>query len=411
MTTHRAVVEAGPGRIRRLCCGTDIVDDDTRETFSAALDAIDDAVALVRERPVAVGSLWRATLRSLECGRSDGMLVLHPSWWPAARVEVVRAAGDGIVPRPRSWLLRQASPDASVVVEIAEEMVVVSGAAVVAVPRRAGGFGAEETADEVAGAITRMTPAGAVLIDAPGAVKGAPALMAAVAGALRGGGRTVLEIDEARLARLARLARAVQPAREQAPEPVGPLAPEPRRRARTLAGLTVASAVLAIPVVAPWGRHSPPTYQISAQIAPTTFLVEGRVALTVPANWPTQRVLAGPGSARLQITSPSDPEMALHVTQTPVAGETLEWYRGAFETGYRRGAGRGVRRLQPGGFQRRPAGGDLPRSARSTSGAVVGAARRRGADQRRVPEQARRRRRRARGVRAGRADGTRRRLR
>ncbi|MGB9308134.1 MAG: type VII secretion-associated protein, partial [Mycobacterium sp.] len=79
--------------------------------------------------------------------------------------------------------------------------------------------------------------------------------------------------------------------------------------------------VLAIPAVAPWGRHSP--QQVSAQIAPTTFLVEGRVALTVPANWPTQRVLAGPGSARVQITSPSDPEVALHVTQTPVAGETL----------------------------------------------------------------------------------------
>ncbi len=47
------------------------------------------------------------------------------------------------------------------------------------------------------------------------------------------------------------------------------------------------------------------------------------MALTVPANWPTQRVLAGPGSARVQITSPSDPEVALHVTQTPVAGETL----------------------------------------------------------------------------------------
>jgi type VII secretion-associated protein (TIGR03931 family) len=71
------------------------------------------------------------------------------------------------------------------------------------------------------------------------------------------------------------------------------------------------------------GRPSPPASRISAQIAPTTFLVEGRVALTVPANWPTQRVLAGPGSARVQITSPSDPEVALHLTQTPVAGETL----------------------------------------------------------------------------------------
>ena len=56
---------------------------------------------------------------------------------------------------------------------------------------------------------------------------------------------------------------------------------------------------------------------------PTTYLVEGRVALTVPANWPTERVVGGPGSARVQVTSPSDPEVALHVTQSPVAGETL----------------------------------------------------------------------------------------
>ena len=47
------------------------------------------------------------------------------------------------------------------------------------------------------------------------------------------------------------------------------------------------------------------------------------MALTVPANWPAQRVVTGPGSARVQVTSPSDPEVALHVTQSWVAGETL----------------------------------------------------------------------------------------
>ena len=67
------------------------------------------------------------------------------------------------------------------------------------------------------------------------------------------------------------------------------------------------------------GRHG----ATRVDAAPTTFLVEGRVALTVPANWPTQRVVAGPGSARVQVTSPSDPEVALHVTQSPVPGESL----------------------------------------------------------------------------------------
>jgi type VII secretion-associated protein (TIGR03931 family) len=70
------------------------------------------------------------------------------------------------------------------------------------------------------------------------------------------------------------------------------------------------------------GRHGADAPK-QVQSMPSTFLVEGRVALAVPANWPTQRVLTGPGSARVEVTSPSDPEVALHVTQSPVAGETL----------------------------------------------------------------------------------------
>ncbi|RAV02453.1 type VII secretion-associated protein, partial [Mycobacterium colombiense] len=59
------------------------------------------------------------------------------------------------------------------------------------------------------------------------------------------------------------------------------------------------------------------------ETAPTAFLVEGRVAVSVPATWSTQRVISGPGSARVQVTSPTDPEVALHITQSPVAGDTL----------------------------------------------------------------------------------------
>lgn len=66
-------------------------------------------------------------------------------------------------------------------------------------------------------------------------------------------------------------------------------------------------------------RHGATTLQRP----PTTLLVEGRVALTIPADWSTQRVVSGPGSARVQVTSPADPEVALHVTQSPVPGETL----------------------------------------------------------------------------------------
>jgi type VII secretion-associated protein (TIGR03931 family) len=56
---------------------------------------------------------------------------------------------------------------------------------------------------------------------------------------------------------------------------------------------------------------------------PMTLLVEGRVAVKVPALWAVQRVTAGPGSARIQVMAP-DESVALLVTQAQVhEGETL----------------------------------------------------------------------------------------
>lgn len=93
MSPHRAVIEAGPGAIRRLCCGADVVADTA--VSAAALAAIDDQVALLDERPVAVDSLWFDALRSVAVDHRDGPVVVHPSWWSAARVEVVTAAARG----------------------------------------------------------------------------------------------------------------------------------------------------------------------------------------------------------------------------------------------------------------------------------------------------------------------------
>ena len=47
-----------------------------------------------------------------------------------------------------------------------------------------------------------------------------------------------------------------------------------------------------------------------------TLLVEGRVGVMVPAQWIVQRVTTGPGSARLQVVSPADDDIAVHVTQS-----------------------------------------------------------------------------------------------
>lgn len=310
MTLHRAVVAAGPGVVRRLCCGTTESNDES----AAALDAIDDPVALVDERPVGVAELWCAVLRSL-AGGHRGVLVVHPSWWPATRVSVVTAAtrtvaGDEAAVEPRSWMLTQ--PDSTVLVEIAERLVAISAPAaespVVALPRRMDDHG---VAEEVVRVIATITE-GNVLIDAPSTVPGAPRLARTITDAVTTG-HTVTTVDDAGIIRLA---RASAPILDR--EPVVAAQAHGRTLARlAAAGVAVTAAGLAMPAVS---AEDP---RPAARAAPTTVLVEGDVALTIPAGWLKQRLTGGPGSARVQITSPSDPEAALHVTQTPTPGETL----------------------------------------------------------------------------------------
>jgi type VII secretion-associated protein (TIGR03931 family) len=66
-----------------------------------------------------------------------------------------------------------------------------------------------------------------------------------------------------------------------------------------------------------------------ATTAASAWLVEGRIAVEVPADWSTERIDSGPGSARVQVLSPLEPHVAIHVTQSPgqeslaVAAEVL----------------------------------------------------------------------------------------
>lgn len=331
MTRHRAVLEAGPGTIRRLCCGTgEPAEENLGEVVREALAAVDDRVALVDGRPVTVDSLWCAALRSVKCADGDGLLVVHPSWWPSARVDrVARAAktfGSDTRARHRSWLLARApearsDAGAVVTVEIADRLVAITGSEVAAIPRVAEPHSA---ANEVVTLIAGMSAA-VVVIDAPGTVAGAPALAALIAAAVRKNGRTAVEIGDARLARLAQAAASLADDTRDSTGSAGTVGV--RSRARTAGGLAAAALLLTVlPMVmsggASRGGHGP-SPSVAVSMAPTTFLVEGRVALTVPANWSAQRVITGPGSARVQVTSPSDPEVALHVTQSPVPGETL----------------------------------------------------------------------------------------
>jgi type VII secretion-associated protein (TIGR03931 family) len=327
LSAHCAVIEAGPGAVRRLCCGTGMVAD--AEMARSALDAIDDTVALVDERPVSVDALWRAVLRELDCGRQETVVLVHPSWWATSRVDLVTTAAgilsDDVVTRPRSWLLAQAAPDrqATVVVEIAERLVVVTGAALVAEARRGDPHRIAEEVARVTEEMARGSTA-AVLIDAPRAISGAASLATMIADGLRdiGADLQVLRIDDARLQRVAAVALCARDETDvrEAAEGVRGTCVRRRKRLRAMLPVAGAAAAAALLGVGMGGRHSPST---PPEGIPTTFLVEGRIALTVPAHWPMQRVVAGPGSARIQVTSPSDPEVALHVTQSPVAGETL----------------------------------------------------------------------------------------
>jgi type VII secretion-associated protein (TIGR03931 family) len=49
-----------------------------------------------------------------------------------------------------------------------------------------------------------------------------------------------------------------------------------------------------------------------------TLLVEGRVGVKVPVQWEVQRITTGPGSARVQVVSPSDADIVLHITQSSI---------------------------------------------------------------------------------------------
>ncbi|HEY4795733.1 MAG TPA: type VII secretion-associated protein, partial [Mycobacterium sp.] len=129
------ILEVGPGAVRRLCCGgATVADSDAEKT---AFEHIDDPITLIDLRPVSVESLWRSVLAAADCGTAEEVIVVHPSWWAPERIDVVGTAAQvlvgPVVLRSRSWLLTPASQAkselATVVVEIANDLVAVTGAA------------------------------------------------------------------------------------------------------------------------------------------------------------------------------------------------------------------------------------------------------------------------------------------
>lgn len=294
---HRAVIEAGPVTIRRLCCGAGESSDS-----ATVLEWIDDPVTLVDGQPVAMPELLRTALACPAPAAS--VEVIHPSWWPARRVELIAAAASGLADdvavRPRSAVLSARYGDA-VVVEIAARLVAVTGAGITAEPR----IGRpEQVAAAVAGRVAAAVRdhRSAVVIDAPAGVGGAGALATMIAERLRGQARIVV-VDELPVSPVAAARTAVD------------RAPAPARTGSRLRLVTAAAALGVVAVGLRVHRDVPPTA--------ATYLMEGRVAVQVPADWPVRRVTGGPGSARAEVVSPTDSQLVLHVTQAPAVGETL----------------------------------------------------------------------------------------
>ena len=295
-----AVVEVGPVTV----CGPGEVSD----LAAVAVASIDDEIALVDDEPVAVSDLWADVLSAASAGAPDLVLVC-PTWWTADRCDRVRAAavrsGAEVVVIQRVQALSGVLPCASwAVVEIADEVVMVSGpdARSVTLARHA-----EDDLDPEAVIRAVMAIAGVsvdVAVDAPPEVVGAAALGNAVVAGLRRRGATVTSADP-------------QTWRARLNSPRAPDVPEGAGRAGTRAGrmaIGAAAALATVLGVVAFAAQGGP-----ADAVAMTILVEGRVGMQIPAGWSVRRITDGPGSARVQVVSPSDPQMMIHLTQSGVA--------------------------------------------------------------------------------------------
>jgi type VII secretion-associated protein (TIGR03931 family) len=297
-----AFCEIGPVSVRRLGGGTGSV---ASAEAAAALDGGDDPLVLLGGRAVAVEELWRTVLEPLLRGIDDSVLV-HPSWWPTTRVAAVTAIArqlcDSVTTRSRSWFL---APD-DVVVEIAPHLVAVcGGGTLLSVQSRSGAPAA--VADAVARTVLGQTGGRPVWLDGPAGVPGAHILAGMIGNRLRAVGHPVRRVDDRQIFRAAR---------EALDHGAVPDTAHPgRRRIAALLCAVLTSVVAA-------GVWSGIRVDRTSPIAPTA-LVEGRVTMEIPAGWPVQRITAGPGSARVQVRSPTDDQTALHLTQSRVRDEDL----------------------------------------------------------------------------------------
>lgn len=290
------VVVVGP----KVISGPGVV---SPELAATALECIDDDLALVDDRVVSVDDLWRDVLESAVGGARAKLSVICPSWWANSRIARVSAAAG-------AWasdvvVLRRAEvlTNAPTVIELAPELVVVH-------------------ADGQRHSIARTSAAGGVVDAVVACVDGLAAVTVDVPA-----GFALLGADLARALRHRRidatvaddraLVDAVGGSRGETncePAAVGHRM-SPRAAAVAVAILTVGALTAAAMALD----------ETSEGLVAATWLVEGRVAVEVPAQWIVERITSGPGSARVQVVSPTNRTDAIHVTQSRVpAAQTLD---------------------------------------------------------------------------------------
>ncbi|MBB3750006.1 type VII secretion-associated protein (TIGR03931 family) [Mycolicibacterium sp. BK634] len=291
------VLEVGPAIVASLSPrGAGEADP---EMVTAALAGIDDTTVLFRERPVAVADLWQRVIAAIVEPHCPSMTVVYPSWWSPRRVRrVVDAAASvatDVRALSRSTVIADGGP--VTVVEIADDVVAISK------PTEAPVVLAR-TADPMQTAhVIENDSARAILVDAPPGVAGASDYARRLLAALNERGMTARRAG----------VRDV---------PTSAAAPPPLVTLRHWRGpvFVAASAVLTVCAIGlNAGRAGDPVL-----VADTVSIVEGRISVHIPAQWAVTRITAGPGSRRIQVNSPTEPAVALHVTQSYSPGEVLE---------------------------------------------------------------------------------------
>lgn len=267
---------------------------------TAALECLDDPLALIDDTAMPADEVWRDVVGRAVGGACARIVLIHPSWWAPPRVERVLAAARHWAPEVIARRRSELSITGTATVEVAPELVLV-----VAGGRRQAIARAGPTRDVVTAVVAGLTGLLRVTVDVP---TGAGPLGAEIAQELRRRGVEVTVGDDATLLRAAR------------PAPATPRTTRSWRvppRAAAVA-VSVASVTALTALAFGTGDEGP-------AIGEVTWLVEGRVAVEVPARWTVERITGGPGSARVQIISPEDRLTAVHVTQSRVPmAQTLE---------------------------------------------------------------------------------------